>query len=66
MIYAITQLSYVVATALFIFSLHWMSDPKTARWGVYSGVAGMLIAIVATWVQPEIIIHHGGVFYFSF
>ena len=59
MIYAITQLSYVVATALFIFSLHWMSDPKTARWGVYSGVAGMLIAIVATWVQPEIIIHHG-------
>src|SRR3989344_3223972 len=59
MIYAITQLSYIVATALFIFSLHWMSDPKTARWGVYSGVAGMLIGIVATWVQPEIIIHHG-------
>src|SRR3989338_8933588 len=59
MIYAITQLSYIVATALFIFSLHWMSDPKTARCGVYSGVAGMLIAIVATWVQPEIIIHHG-------
>ena len=28
---AIKQLSYLVATGLFIFSLHWMNDPKTAR-----------------------------------
>lgn len=56
--YAFTQLSYIVATALFILSLHWMNDPKTARYGVYSGVAAMLIAVVATWVQPEVIIHH--------
>ncbi len=58
MIDIFTQLSYVVATALFIFSLHWMSDPKTARRGVFSGVAGMLIAILATWAQPAIIVHH--------
>jgi len=51
------QLAYLVATALFIFSLHWMSDPKTARNGVNAGVAGMVIAVLATWAQPEII-HH--------
>ncbi len=58
MIETLTQLSYVLATALFIFSLHWMSDPKTARHGVFAGVAGMLIAILATWAQPAIIVHH--------
>lgn len=58
MSYALTQLSYVVATALFIFSLHWMSDPKSARRGVFSGVAAMLIAVVATWAQPAVIVHH--------
>ena len=57
MIHAIGQLSAVVATALFIFSLHWMSDPKTSRNGVFAGVAGMAIAVLATWIQPEII-HH--------
>lgn len=56
--YAFTQLSYIIATALFILSLHWMNDPKSARYGVYSGVAAMLIAVVATWAQPAVIIHH--------
>ena len=37
---AIKQLSYLVATALFIFSLHWMNDPKTARRGVFAGAGG--------------------------
>jgi len=55
---AFTQISYIIATALFIFSLYWMNSPKTARYGVYSGVAAMLIAVVATWVQPGIIVHH--------
>ena len=54
----LVQLAYLLASALFIFSLHWMSDPKTARRGVQSGVGGMLIAIVATWAQPDIIVHH--------
>src|SRR5881628_978388 len=58
MIDALTQLSYVVATALFILALHWMNDPKTARHGVYGGVAAMLIAVLATWAQPQIIVHH--------
>ena len=31
MIGSLVQLSYIIAVALFIFSLHWMNDPKTAR-----------------------------------
>ena len=58
MTHALAQLAAIVATALFILSLHWMSDPKTARRGVMAGVAGMLVAVLATWIQPEIV-HHG-------
>src|SRR5437867_7370665 len=54
----IGELSAVLATALFIFALYWMNDPKTARHGVIAGVVGMTVAVVATWIQPEII-HHG-------
>jgi NAD(P) transhydrogenase subunit beta len=54
--YAI-QFAYLVATALFIFSLHWMSDPKTARKGVFAGVAAMLLGVLATWAGPTIS-HH--------
>jgi H+-translocating NAD(P) transhydrogenase subunit beta len=54
----VSELAAVVATSLFIFALHWMNDPKTARRGVIAGVSGMTIAVVATWIQPEIL-HHG-------
>ncbi len=57
---AVAQLAAIVATALFIFSLHWMNDPTTARRGVVAGVTGMLVAVLATWIQPEIV-HHGWV-----
>jgi NAD(P) transhydrogenase subunit beta len=57
MIHAIAQLSYVAATAMFILALHWMGDPKTARRGVWAGSLGMAIAVLATWIQPEIV-HH--------
>jgi NAD(P) transhydrogenase subunit beta len=58
MITAVTQIAYLLATALFILALHWMNDPKTARRGVYAGVAAMLTAVLATWAQPHIIVHH--------
>jgi H+-translocating NAD(P) transhydrogenase subunit beta len=58
MSHAIVQLSYLVATVLFIFALHWMNAPVTARKGVYAGVVAMVIAILATWAQPEVV-HHG-------
>src|SRR3982751_6284197 len=58
MIHALVQPAYILATCLFIFALHWMNTPATARHGVYAGVAAMTIAIVVTWAQPEVI-HHG-------
>ena len=58
MTHAVAQFAAILATALFIFSLHWMNDPKTARRGVIAGVTAMLVAVGATWVQPEIV-HHG-------
>jgi NAD(P) transhydrogenase subunit beta len=58
MSHAIVQLAYLVATVLFIFALHWMNTPATARKAVYAGVVAMSIAIIATWAQPEVI-HHG-------
>ncbi len=53
----VIEFAYLVATALFIFSLHWMSDPKTARNGVFAGVGAMLVAVLATWFKPEIVNH---------
>ena len=51
----ITQASYLAAAALFILSLRWLSDPKTARRGVGAGVAGMAAAIGGTLLHPEIV-----------
>ncbi|HKW41039.1 MAG TPA: NAD(P)(+) transhydrogenase (Re/Si-specific) subunit beta [Gemmatimonadales bacterium] len=58
MMHGIAQLAAIVATALFIFALYWMNTPETARRGVVAGVVGMLVAVLATWIQPEIV-HHG-------
>lgn len=57
MIPDLAQLAYVAASSLFVISLHWMNNPKTARKSVRAGVAAMLLAVVATWIQPGII-HH--------
>lgn len=44
----LVQLLYLVSTALFILSLKWMSDPETARKGVFSGVGAMTLAVAGT------------------
>jgi len=49
--------AYLLAASLFIFSLHWMSDPKTARRSVIAGSIGMLVAVLATWARPEVTRH---------
>src|SRR5438034_11437809 len=49
------QTTYLVSTALFIFSLQWVSDPKTARRGVFAGVGGMTLAVAGTLLHPQII-----------
>src|ERR1700684_2180128 len=48
---------YLIATALFILSLKWMSSPSTARHGVWAGEIGMVLAIAGT------LLHHGIVEY---
>ena len=48
---ALTQPAYLVASALFIFALYWMNDPKSARKGVSAGVAAMVLAVLATWIE---------------
>lgn len=53
----VVPFAYLVSTVLFIFSLRWMNDPKTARQAVYAGVVAMLIAVGATWIEPEVV-HH--------
>ncbi len=51
----LTQASYLAAAALFILSLRWLSDPRTARRGVAAGVGGMTAAIGGTLLHPEIV-----------
>ncbi len=51
----LTQLTYLVATALFVFSLKWLSHPSTARRGVLAGVLGMTAAIGGTLMHHEIV-----------
>jgi NAD(P) transhydrogenase subunit beta len=57
MLYGVSQLAYIVASACFIFALHWMNTPATARKAVYAGVAGTAIAVLVTWADPTVI-HH--------
>lgn len=49
------QIAYLISAGLFIFSLRWMNDPKTARQGVAAGVAAMALAIGGTLLHHEII-----------
>jgi proton-translocating NAD(P)+ transhydrogenase subunit beta len=51
----LTQATYLAAAALFILSLRWLSDPRTARQGVAAGVAGMTAAIGGTLLHPDIV-----------
>ena len=51
----LVELLYLLGAALFIFSLYWMNDPKTARRGVLAGASGMALAIVGTMLQPGIV-----------
>ena len=52
---ALIQIAYLLATALFVFALHWMNDPRTARRGVISGVVAMFMAVAGTMIEPGII-----------
>src|SRR6202021_739608 len=53
----VIEFIYLVASALFILSLKWMSSPATARHGIWAGEIGMVLAIAGT------LLHHGIVDY---
>jgi H+-translocating NAD(P) transhydrogenase subunit beta len=44
----IIEVTYLIASALFILSLKWLSSPTTARHGIWAGEIGMLLAIIGT------------------
>ncbi len=49
------EVAYLIATALFILSLKWLSSPATARRGVFAGEAGMALAVAGTLLHRGII-----------
>ena len=49
------EIAYLIATALFILSLKWLSSPTTARRGVFAGEAGMALAIAGTLLHRGIV-----------
>src|SRR5436305_2047277 len=51
----IIEIVYLIASALFILSLRWMSSPTTARHGVWAGEIGMVLAIAGTLLHRGIV-----------
>jgi NAD(P) transhydrogenase subunit beta len=51
----VIEFTYLIATALFILSLKWMSSPVTARRGVRAGEVGMILAIAGTLLSHDIV-----------
>ena len=49
------EVIYLVASALFILSLKWMSSPTTARHGIWAGELGMVLAIAGTLFRHGIV-----------
>ena len=49
------DLSYLVASILFILCLRGLSSPEQGRRGVLLGELGMLVAVVATLFKAEIL-----------
>jgi len=54
----VTQLLYVAAATCFVFGLHLMNSPASARRGNQVSTAGMAIAVIATLI---LLIHDGSV-----
>ncbi len=53
--YSVTDLTYLVAAALFILALYWMNSPQSARRGVLSGVLAMTLAVVGAALDPHVV-----------
>jgi NAD(P) transhydrogenase subunit beta len=49
------EITYLIATVLFVLSLKWLSSPKTARHGVWAGEIGMALAVGGTLLYRGIV-----------
>ncbi|OGQ57307.1 MAG: hypothetical protein A3J24_10415 [Deltaproteobacteria bacterium RIFCSPLOWO2_02_FULL_53_8] len=49
------EISYLIASALFILGLKFLSSPETARRGMFLAMIGMAIAVLGTLLHHEII-----------
>lgn len=55
----IINIAYLVAAVCFIYGLKMLSHPRTARNGNLISSFGMLIAIVATLIQGQLLAGYG-------
>jgi NAD(P) transhydrogenase subunit beta len=51
----VTNLLYLITIVTFILALRFLSNPATARRGNQIGAAGMLVAIIVTFAQNEVV-----------
>ncbi len=51
----ITGFAYLIAAVCFIMALRGLSSPETARRGNVFGIAGMVVAIVTTLIDPDVV-----------
>jgi H+-translocating NAD(P) transhydrogenase subunit beta len=51
----VTNLLYLITIVTFILALRFLSSPATARRGNQIGAAGMLVAIIVTFAQSEVV-----------
>jgi H+-translocating NAD(P) transhydrogenase subunit beta len=51
----VIHILYVVSAALFVLSLKWMNSPVSARRGVFAGELGMLLAVVGTLLDHNVV-----------
>ncbi len=49
----LTYIAYIFSALLFILALAGLSKQETAKLGCYSGVAGMAIALLATFTKAD-------------
>ncbi len=47
--------AYLIAAALFVLSLKWLSHPKSARRGVLAGEIGMAMAVIGTLLMYNVV-----------
>ncbi len=51
----VTNLLYLITIVTFILALRFLSNPATARRGNQIGAVGMLVAIIVTFAQKEVV-----------